>query len=180
MVIRRMLESVVFLAASTGCMSPTAYPIVGPDGSRMLHVSCGADEGRCFQLAGESCPLGYEMYAVHPPRGDTFLVRCRSAAVAQQPVSPGSQAGGWQTAHPSRYPAPAATAPATASASPPRPSTSHETAPWPPTGEADTVSPWPTAAVKAVPPGAAPATGSATGAARPGSGLPGSPDDIGY
>jgi hypothetical protein len=149
--------------AGAGCaVEPVAYPIVGPDGTRMLHVSCGPDEGRCFQLAGQNCPNGYDMYAVHPPNGETFLVRCHYAA--QQVVTPS-----WQ-------PPPRADA-ATANAGAPRvtvrPSSSREPSSWPPTGEPDTVSPWPTAGSK---PSAAPAGSSAP----PMSGLPGSPDDIGY
>lgn len=151
----------LLLACAACAVQPVAYPIVGPDGTQMLHVNCGADEGRCFQLAGQSCPYGYDMYAVHPPSGETFLVRCHYAA--QQVAKPT-----WQA--PPRVESATASAPPEATV---RSNPSREASTWPPTGEADTVSPWPTAGSKST----VPAAGSA---APPLSGLPGSPDDIGY
>ena len=60
----------------------------------MLHVSCGREEARCYQLAGTHCPTGYEI-APTPGGGGNFLVRCRAATpaptwtVAQnQPLAP--------------------------------------------------------------------------------------------
>jgi len=43
----------------------------------MLHVSCGSDESRCYQLAGEHCPMGYDLVRSAGASGN-FLVRCRS------------------------------------------------------------------------------------------------------
>lgn len=53
-----------------------AVPIVGPDGSRMLHVSCGSDEARCYQLASEHCPYGYDLSKT--ASDGNFLLRCRA------------------------------------------------------------------------------------------------------
>ena len=53
-----------------------AVPIVGPDGSRMLHVSCGSDEARCYQLASEHCPYGYDLSKT--ANDGNFLLRCRA------------------------------------------------------------------------------------------------------
>jgi hypothetical protein len=44
-------------------------------------VSCAHSEAHCFQLAGESCPFGYD-YASTPERN--LLVRCK-AAMAPNP-----------------------------------------------------------------------------------------------
>jgi hypothetical protein len=39
----------------------------------MFHVSCGGDEARCFELAGRTCPMGYEFA---PTANRNYLVRC--------------------------------------------------------------------------------------------------------
>jgi hypothetical protein len=57
-----------------GAAEPNVSQIVGPDGTRAYYVSCAGSEARCFQLAGESCPLGYDYAAT--PRGN-LLVRCK-------------------------------------------------------------------------------------------------------
>jgi hypothetical protein len=44
----------------------------------MLHVSCGGNEARCFELAGRACPSGYDML---PTAGKNYLVRCRDAGL---------------------------------------------------------------------------------------------------
>ncbi len=80
---RLSLAIVATLLAVAGCSGPertrpTALPIVGPDGSPMLHVSCGAREGQCYELAGRYCPLGYAIATTGSTRGN-FLVRCRRA-----------------------------------------------------------------------------------------------------
>lgn len=62
------------------CRSPGATRIVGPDGSPMAHVHCGAEQGACFRLAGELCPAGYDMKPVLRGSDGNFLVRCRAAA----------------------------------------------------------------------------------------------------
>ena len=72
-----------------GCaQAPRARAITGPDGSEMFHVSCGADQGACFELAGRSCPRGYELAPVFGERDDNFLVRCRAASVATAESTP--------------------------------------------------------------------------------------------
>ncbi len=69
------------------CQTPGATRIVGPDGSAMAHVHCGADQGACFRLAGELCPTGYEMRPVLRGNEGNFLIRCRAAsATAAAPV----------------------------------------------------------------------------------------------
>jgi hypothetical protein len=68
-------------ALLVGCASPGAQPIVGPDGSPMAHVHCGAQQGVCFRIAGELCPSGYDMKPVLRGDDGNFLVRCRRANV---------------------------------------------------------------------------------------------------
>lgn len=46
----------------------------------MLHVSCGADEAACYEIAGRACPQGYDIGRTHGQQAGTFLVRCRAAA----------------------------------------------------------------------------------------------------
>jgi hypothetical protein len=70
------------LLAVVACQSPGSQPIVGPDGSHMAHVHCGADQGVCFRIAGELCPSGYELTPVLSGRDGNFLVRCRSAGTS--------------------------------------------------------------------------------------------------
>ena len=72
-------------ALAMGCAEPRSVPVIGPDGSRMLHVSCGGDEARCFELAGRACPMGYELLST---AGRNFLVRCRAAGTVAS-LSPG-------------------------------------------------------------------------------------------
>jgi len=62
------------------CQSPGSQPIIGPDGSPMAHVHCGADQGVCFRLAGELCPQGYDLKPVLSGNDGNFLVRCRAHA----------------------------------------------------------------------------------------------------
>ena len=57
------------------CITPGSERIVGPDGSPMLHVHCGADQSECFRLAGESCPFGYDYAPVYDPKDGNFFVR---------------------------------------------------------------------------------------------------------
>jgi hypothetical protein len=61
-----------------GCQQPGQSRIVGPDGSQMSHVHCGADQASCFRIAGELCPNGYEMKPVLSGSDGNFLVRCRA------------------------------------------------------------------------------------------------------
>lgn len=73
----------VLAALSAACapVEPAVQPLVGPDGAHVYHVSCARSEAHCFQLAGESCPFGYD-YASTPQRN--LLVRCK-AAMAPNP-----------------------------------------------------------------------------------------------
>ena len=96
-----------------GCSEPRVVRIIGPDGSRMLHVSCGAHEGECYRLAGERCPYGYDVGRTIAGAGN-MLVRCRAPTV--EPVYPTVQY---------RTPAPAA-APTGAYVPPLRPSPYHQ------------------------------------------------------
>ncbi len=73
-----------------GCSEPRAVPIIGPDGSHMLHVSCGARQGECYRLAGEYCPNGYDVGRTIGGEGN-MLVRCRAPMV--EPVYPVMQYG---------------------------------------------------------------------------------------
>jgi hypothetical protein len=116
-----------------GCQSPGSQRIVGPDGSPMTHVHCGADQGLCFRMAGELCPGGYEMKPVLRSSDGNFLVRCRAGnapavaaacAPATSPVTPGTTAG--VTTRPSGLmdPWPPAAEPASAAYPWPSPQTS--------------------------------------------------------
>jgi len=76
-----------------GCAEqPGASAIVGPDGTRMLHVHCGGEQVACFQLAGARCPHGYDLSPIFDPRDGNFLVRCReprtAPVIAKQPAAP--------------------------------------------------------------------------------------------
>lgn len=69
-----------------GCQQEAVYPIVGPDGSGMVHVSC-EDSGRCYQIAGGLCPYGYDLWLAVGEDGRNVLVRCRVAhALVVPPV----------------------------------------------------------------------------------------------
>lgn len=70
------------------CQSPGSARIIGPDGSKMAHVHCGADQGQCFRIAGELCPGGYDMQPVLRTSDGNFLVRCRAARVAESCPAP--------------------------------------------------------------------------------------------
>jgi len=63
-----------------GCQSPGSQRIIGPDGSPMAHVHCGAEQGLCFRMAGELCPAGYELRPVLRGNEGNFLVRCRAGS----------------------------------------------------------------------------------------------------
>jgi hypothetical protein len=86
----RALSALLLALGPLACTSPLARPIVGPDGSAMVHVRCGADQGACFRLAGELCPRGYDMKPVLSGNDGNFLVRCRagSAIVSAIAVCP--------------------------------------------------------------------------------------------
>jgi len=124
MVAWKLVVGTLTLSVLAGCsQTPRARSIVGPDGSAMLHVSCSGDQGACFELAGQSCPAGYELSPVFSDRDDHFLVRCRLAAVAASAAQPA--------------PAAALANPYPAASSPP---------PWPPPEQSwATPDPWSTA-----------------------------------
>jgi hypothetical protein len=74
----RLLLFAVF-TMSAGCTRQSHIrPLVGPDGTPMFHVSCGGDQGACFELAGRSCPQGYALVPLFDRRDNNFLVRCRT------------------------------------------------------------------------------------------------------
>jgi hypothetical protein len=52
------------------------HPVIGPDGSVMLHLTCGTDEALCYELAGTHCSKGYDIF---PTPRQNWLVRCRAA-----------------------------------------------------------------------------------------------------
>ena len=116
------------LLVAAGCVEPPgATRIVGPDGTRLLHVHCGADQVACFQIAGAQCPQGYDLSPVFDPRDGNFLVRCREP----QPAPVMARA-------PTPTPAPS-----------PSPAT---TVSWPPAEVAKPTEPWPTHAASDLPP----------------------------
>ena len=79
--------------------APGAARIVGPDGTRMLHVHCAAEQVACFRIAGQSCPHGYDLSPIFDPHDGNFLVRCRDPqATTIVAVSPAA-------AHPNGGPA---------------------------------------------------------------------------
>jgi hypothetical protein len=58
---------------------PHARSVIGPDGSPMLHVACGRDQGACFELAGRGCPYGYKVFPIFDRQENNFLIRCHAA-----------------------------------------------------------------------------------------------------
>ncbi|HWA78302.1 MAG TPA: hypothetical protein VG937_38465 [Polyangiaceae bacterium] len=91
-----LLGHLALLGLAVGCTNqPRAHNVTGPDGSPMLHVACGADQGACFELAGRGCPGGYKVFPVFDPRDNNFLIRCQGAApeMVALPASGGSPFG---------------------------------------------------------------------------------------
>ena len=131
----RWLAPALLGALAAACVEPAgATHIIGPDGTRMLHVHCADDQVACFQLAGELCPHGYDLSPIFDPHDGNFLVRCkepnaivsnavasaaRSAPAMPQPqprvVNSRPPEDGWppsEVARPSEpWPAPSAGAP---------------------------------------------------------------------
>jgi hypothetical protein len=89
------MRTAALLLLATGCAQasqpgPSAVPIIAPDGVAALHVSCGAREGRCYELAGRYCPTGYDIEPTRGPPGN-FVVHCRArawSAAADHPLAP--------------------------------------------------------------------------------------------
>lgn len=52
------------------------YPITGPDGSPMVHISCGDRPGRCYQIAGQVCPYGYDLFPTVIDSQTDVLAKC--------------------------------------------------------------------------------------------------------
>jgi hypothetical protein len=85
----------LLLLLATGCTQasqpgPSAVPIIAPDGVAALHVSCGAREGRCYELAGRYCPTGYDIEPTRGPPGN-YVVHCRArawSAASDYPLAP--------------------------------------------------------------------------------------------
>ena len=112
------------------CASPGWQRIVGPDGSIMSHVHCGADQGTCFRIAGELCPEGYDMQPVLTSSDGNFLVRCHDALAPVVAAAPAAVTAPAAAAGPSSV---------AAAPTPPVP-TSRSGERWPPASE-----PWPAA-----------------------------------
>ena len=75
-----LLRALCALGLLLGCSrEPHARSVTGPDGSAMLHVACGRDQGACFELAGRGCPHGYKVFPIFDPRDNNFLIRCHAA-----------------------------------------------------------------------------------------------------
>lgn len=82
----------------------------------MLFVRCGSDTGRCYELAGQNCPGGYDLFPSIGREAGDVLVRCRVA----RPY--GTSAWGWAPAPDPVDPwAPRGAAPAPPSTAPPPP-----------------------------------------------------------
>ena len=100
------------LFASACVEPPGASRIVGPDGTRMLHVHCQDEQAACFRIAGERCPQGYDLSPIFDPHDGNFLVRCRdsqatSAVLASAPaVRPSYRAPAPAPAADDRWPPP--------------------------------------------------------------------------
>src|SRR4051794_16779208 len=85
--------SLVLLAP--GCVEPPgSTQIVGPDGTRLLHVHCESEQVACFRIAGDRCPHGYDLSPIFDPHDGNFLVRCREplaspvVVASSRPVAP--------------------------------------------------------------------------------------------
>jgi hypothetical protein len=117
------------LLLAPGCASePGATRIVGPDGTRMLHVHCEGEQVACFQIAGTRCPHGYDLSPIFDPHDGNFLVRCRAPQAAPAVVVA------------SKAPAPNSNPAASVSDR------------WPPAEVATPTEPWPTHASSELPP----------------------------
>jgi hypothetical protein len=79
--VHRPLVGLTFFAALACASEPKLVPIIGPDGSPMFHASCSGQESRCYELAGQQCPSGYDVGRTFGERGN-FLIRCRHAGYA--------------------------------------------------------------------------------------------------
>jgi hypothetical protein len=135
------------------CQSPGSARIVGPDGSPMAHVHCGADQGACFRIAGQLCPAGYEMKPVLSGNDGNFLVACRAARPVARAERCPTPASAFALASPTQNTL-GPTVPAQRDAWP-RAADPPLMQPWPPATEPPLMYPWPppeaSTAVRAAP-----------------------------
>lgn len=86
-----------FIAGCAG--QPIAHNVIGPNGLPAVHVACGSDQGACFELAGRSCPGGYDLAPVFDPHDNNFLVSCRMgpapALASASPVTQSPSVSTW-------------------------------------------------------------------------------------
>jgi hypothetical protein len=123
--LRFVATNILFVALGvTSCVQPSVRPIVGPDGTATLFVSC-SDSGECYELAGKSCPQGYNIQRARGATPESYLVRCRTSAVAT--AAPPPFAYGPQ---PAQYGTPTQSTPASAGAWPPRDASVDSPRPW--------------------------------------------------
>ncbi|HEY6722811.1 MAG TPA: hypothetical protein VI197_02235 [Polyangiaceae bacterium] len=95
-----------------GCVQPTVRPIVGPSGDPTLFISC-SDTGQCYELAGRSCPNGYDIQRARGAAVESYLVHCRAQPAPEQPAYYSAQPAPQQAWAPQPAWAPATSAPAT-------------------------------------------------------------------
>jgi len=103
-----------------GCVQPTVRPIVGPSGDPTLFISC-SDTGQCYELAGRSCPNGYDIQRARGATVESYLVHCRAQPATEQPVYYSSQPTYSQPAAQPAWAPQAATAQPWAQSAPPPP-----------------------------------------------------------
>ena len=83
--LRRFFQSMALVAVAplvVACVQPTVRPIVGPSGDPTLFISCG-DTGECYELAGRSCPNGYDIQRARGATLESYLVHCRAQPSAE-------------------------------------------------------------------------------------------------
>ena len=83
--LQRFFQSVALAAVAplvVACVQPTVRPIVGPSGDPTLFISCG-DTGECYELAGRSCPNGYDIQRARGATLESYLVHCRAQPNAE-------------------------------------------------------------------------------------------------
>jgi len=84
-VLQRLVQSIALVAVAPlvgACVQPTVRPIVGPSGDPTLFISCG-DTGECYELAGRSCPNGYDIQRARGATLESYLVHCRAQPSAE-------------------------------------------------------------------------------------------------
>lgn len=107
----------------SGCVQPTVRPIVGPSGDPTLFISC-SDTGQCYELAGRSCPNGYDIQRARGATVESYLVHCRAQPAPEPPLYYSSEPAYTQPAPQQAWapqPAPQPTAQPWAQSAPPPP-----------------------------------------------------------